>query len=86
MILSDVDTATQKGFRPDGPPLDSKDLFKYDGEARIDLLRENSGVLDASETERRRNDKTMTTLKDLAANSSTLGAVLTTNGHNSVCR
>ena len=60
--------------------LDSKGSIQQDSEARIDLLREKSGVLDKSEKKKKRRDDD--DLKDLATNSSTRGPVLpTTNGH-----
>jgi len=73
-VRKDEEEARRKEESEDGR------MMLADSEARIDLLREKSGVRDKTERKKKRRDDD--DLKDLAANSSTRGAVLpTTNGH-----
>jgi len=73
-VRKDEEEARRKEENEDGR------MMLADSEARIDLLREKSGVLDKKEKKKKRRDDD--DLKDLAANSSTRGPVLpTSNGH-----
>ncbi|KAF8168567.1 hypothetical protein B0H34DRAFT_793148 [Crassisporium funariophilum] len=73
-VRKDEEEAREKEAKEDGR------MMLADSEARIDLLRERSGVTDKPEKKKKRRDDD--DLKDLAAGSSTRGVVLpTTNGH-----